>query len=172
MQGTWVWSVVQEDSTHCRATKDHKPQLPSWWSGAREARLLRPTCPRICALQQERPPRWQARALQLESNSLLAATRESLHATMKTQSSQKKKKRKKKNKALSLLLRISVRWMEHCLTNDSITAGEESRDMYPSCSGTIWRGWECRMMVGGFPEKQNLRWALKKKSNQSRQWKL
>ena len=101
-QGTWVWSLVQEDSTCCGATKNHKRQLLSLWSSL-EPQLPKPTCPRICALQQERPPRWQARALRLEINSPLAATRESLRAAMKTQSSQKKKKKK----APSLLLRIS-----------------------------------------------------------------
>ena len=102
MQRTWVWSLVQEDSTCCGATKDCKPQLLSLWSSP-GPQLLKPTCPRICALQQERPSRWQARALQLEINSPLVATRESLHAAMKTQSSQKKKKKE----APSLLLRIS-----------------------------------------------------------------
>ena len=101
-QGTWVWSLVQEDSTCCGATKNRKRQLLSLWSSL-EPQLPKPTCPRICALQQERPPRWQARALRLEINSPLAATRESLRAAMKTQSSQKKKKKK----APSLLLRIS-----------------------------------------------------------------
>ena len=65
-------------------------------------------------------------------------------------------KKEKKGSTIFTFKDLTVRWTEHCLTNDSITAGEESRDMYPSCSGTIWREWEWKMMVGAFPEKENL----------------
>ena len=56
IQGTWVWSLVREDPTCCRATKPMCPQL------------LRPTHPKACAPQQEKPPQWEARTPQLESS--------------------------------------------------------------------------------------------------------
>ena len=64
-QGTWVRSLVKEDSTCCGATK---PQLLSPRSRAYEPQLL--TCmphswahmPRACALPQEQPPHWEAHA--------------------------------------------------------------------------------------------------------------
>ena len=64
MQGTWVPSLVREGI--------HMGQLSS---GATTIELV---CPRAHAPQQEKP--------------LLAATKESLCATMKIQSSQRKKK--------------------------------------------------------------------------------
>ena len=51
--------------------------------------LLKPVCPRAHALQQEKPPQWQACAWQLESSPPLASTRASPRAAMKTQHSQK-----------------------------------------------------------------------------------
>ena len=70
MQGTRVWALVQEDPTCRRATKPvhhnywawalepaHKPQLPSPHAATTEACV-----PRAHALQQEKPPQWEARA--------------------------------------------------------------------------------------------------------------
>ena len=51
MQGTRVWSLVREDPTCRRATK---PASHNYW-----ARV-----PRACAPQQEKPPKWEACALQ------------------------------------------------------------------------------------------------------------
>ena len=45
----------------------HALQLLSLCSGALEPQLLKPTHPKACALQQEKPPQWKVRALQLES---------------------------------------------------------------------------------------------------------
>ena len=75
MQGIQVWSLVWEESTFCGATKlmCHNP-----WA----------CLPRACALQQEKPLQWEAGALS-EEQPLLAATRESLCATAKTQCNQK-----------------------------------------------------------------------------------
>ena len=55
MQGTGVQSLVQEDSTYCGATKlaPHND-----WAHRPEA----------CALQQEKPPQWEALRPQLESS--------------------------------------------------------------------------------------------------------
>ena len=83
MQGTWVWSLVREDPTCWGATK-HMPQLLSLRSRAcepplpnpahpraRAPRLLSPCAataearaPKACALQQEKPLQWEARAPQ------------------------------------------------------------------------------------------------------------
>ena len=35
---------------------------------AQELQLPKPVCPRACSPQQEKPPQWEAQALQLESN--------------------------------------------------------------------------------------------------------
>ena len=58
MRGTWVWFLVQEDSTCCRATK---PMHRNYWACVLQ---LRPMHPRACALQQEKPPQWEAHAPQ------------------------------------------------------------------------------------------------------------
>ena len=59
-QGTRVQSLVQEDSTYCRITKltQHsyrayalEPASCNFW--AHMMQLLKPTCPRVCAPQQE-----------------------------------------------------------------------------------------------------------------------
>ena len=67
-QGTRVRALVQEDPTCCGA---HEPQLLSLCSRAREPQLLSPRAttteahvPRAHAPQQEKPPQWEARALQ------------------------------------------------------------------------------------------------------------
>ena len=71
MQGTWVQSQVWEDSTRPRATKPvhhnywacmlqgYEPQLLSPWAASTEACM-----PGACAPQQEKPPQWEACALQ------------------------------------------------------------------------------------------------------------
>ena len=71
MQGTGVRALVWEDPTCCRATKlvHH-----NYWTCALEPashnyrahvpQLLKPVRPRACALQQEKPPQWEARAPQ------------------------------------------------------------------------------------------------------------
>ena len=55
MQGTWVRALVREDPTCRRATT---PESHNYW-----ARV-----PRAHALQQEKPPQWEARALQRRPN--------------------------------------------------------------------------------------------------------
>ena len=102
MQGTWVQDLIREDPTCRRATKPvhhnywacaleptshnywaHEPQLLSPCATTTEART-----PRARALQQEKPPQWEAHALQRRVDPL-ATTRESPHAAMKTQCSQR-----------------------------------------------------------------------------------
>ena len=71
MQETWVWSLVQEDSTRCWATK---PVLHNHWAWALEAMshnywapyaLTTEACTSgACAPQQEKPPLWEAHTLQ------------------------------------------------------------------------------------------------------------
>ena len=66
MQRTQVWFLVQEDSTCDGATK---PMLHDPWARAQGPvshcswawvlQLLKPS-PRVCALQQEEPPKWEA----------------------------------------------------------------------------------------------------------------
>ena len=55
-EGTWVQSLVREDSTCHRATKLRAPQL------------LKLTCPGARALQEEKPLHSEPRAPQLESS--------------------------------------------------------------------------------------------------------
>ena len=78
MQGTWVWALVREDPT-CRGAT--KPVRHNYWACALEPashnywahvpQLLSPRAttteahaPRARAPQQEKPPQWEARALQ------------------------------------------------------------------------------------------------------------
>ena len=78
MQGTRVWALVQKDPTYRRATK---PVRHSYWACALEPasynywahvlQLLKPCAtttearaPRAHALQQEKPPHWEAHAPQ------------------------------------------------------------------------------------------------------------
>ena len=71
MQGTRVRALVQEDPTGHGATK---PVHHNYWARAPRARapqLLSPRAttteahvPRACALQQEKPPQWEAHAPQ------------------------------------------------------------------------------------------------------------
>ena len=78
MQGTRVQALVQEDPTCRRATK---PMCHNYWACALEPmshnywacepQLMRPRAtiteacaPKAHALQQEKPPQWEARALQ------------------------------------------------------------------------------------------------------------
>ena len=73
VQGTQVLFLVREDPT-CRGAI--KPVSHNYWActlepashnyWAREPQLLKPARPRACALQQEKPPQWEARAQQLE----------------------------------------------------------------------------------------------------------
>ena len=116
MQGTRVQSLVWEDPTCHGATK---PMYHNYWACTLEPtshnfwahvpQLLKPSCSRACVLQllslctatteahtprahasqQEKPPQWEARALQWRV-SPLTATRESPCTAMKTWRSQKK----------------------------------------------------------------------------------
>ena len=82
MQGTQVWSLVQEDPTWRGATK---PMHHNYWACALEPvshnywahvpqllspqpQLLKPTHLEPCAPQQEKPPQWEARAPQWRPN--------------------------------------------------------------------------------------------------------
>ena len=75
MQDTCVWSLIWLDPTCHRATK---LMHQNYWACALEPRshnhgapglqLLKPMLPRVRALQQEKPPQWEARAPLLESS--------------------------------------------------------------------------------------------------------
>ena len=71
MQGTWVRALVWEDPTCCGATKPREPQLLNPRATTTEALM-----PRARAPQQEKPPQWEARALQQRVAPALSATRE------------------------------------------------------------------------------------------------
>ena len=75
MQGTWVWSPVQEEPTGPGVMKPMchtywacalEPLSPSYWDHKPQPR--KPVHPRARAPQQEKPPQWEARAPQLESS--------------------------------------------------------------------------------------------------------
>ena len=71
MQGTWARSLVQKDATCCGAAK---PVCHSYWTCALEPsscnyrahtpQILKPVHPRAYALQQKKPPQWEACAPQ------------------------------------------------------------------------------------------------------------
>ena len=70
MQGTRVRALLREDPT-CRRATNRAPQLQSLHARAHEPQLLslRATTieahvPRARALQQEKPPQWEARTQQ------------------------------------------------------------------------------------------------------------
>ena len=67
MQGTQIWSLVQEDATFCGVIK---PKHPNDWVGALEP--VSCNCwacvPRAHASQQKKPSQWEALTLQLESS--------------------------------------------------------------------------------------------------------
>ena len=67
MQGTQVWSLIQEDST-CQVGM--KPVGQNYWARALERtnRAYWGHVPGVHAPQQEKPPQWEAWALQLDSN--------------------------------------------------------------------------------------------------------
>ena len=96
MQGTPLQSLTQEDPTFHGATKPlcHnywarplEPKNHNYWSHVLQ--LLKPAHPRACALQQEKPPQWEAHAPQLENSPCSRQLRESPHAATKTHHSQK-----------------------------------------------------------------------------------
>ena len=71
VQGTWVRALVREDPTCCRATKPVRhnywacalePMSHNYWSPC--ATTTEARVPRACALQQEKPPQWEACAPQ------------------------------------------------------------------------------------------------------------
>ena len=95
MQGTWIWSLVLEDSTCGGATK---PMRHNYWACTLEPsscdyracvpQLLKPICLWTCASQQEKPPQWEACMLQWS----VAATIESPHKSNKDPAQPKIKK--------------------------------------------------------------------------------
>ena len=56
----FIIDMVWEDSTCCGATR---PVQHNYW--AHEPKLLKPKQPRTSALQQEKPPQWEACSPQL-----------------------------------------------------------------------------------------------------------
>ena len=93
MQGTWVQSLVQEDSTCCRATK---PMHQNYWAHVLQPRKLcvaatEARVPGVCAPQQEKPPQWESCTPQQRS-CLFTVTTESPCKAMKTHRSHKNNK--------------------------------------------------------------------------------
>ena len=62
MQGTQVWSLVQEDPT-CHGVNE--PMYCNYWAHAATTEAY---MPRVCALQQDKPPQRKGCALPLGSN--------------------------------------------------------------------------------------------------------
>ena len=67
VQETWVQSPIQ-NTPHDAEQLSPVVQLLRLCSRARVLQLLKPTCPRACVPQQEKPPQWEAHALQLENS--------------------------------------------------------------------------------------------------------
>ena len=98
VQGTLVWSLLEEDSTCHEAAK---PVHHSYWTCALEPKshnywtCTPPTpeagAPRAHAVPQEKPQQWEAQALQRETNSLLSVAGESLCAATEAQCSRKRR---------------------------------------------------------------------------------
>ena len=114
MQGTWVQSLVQEDTTCDGAIKPNAPQLVSLCAATTEAHA-----PRACAPHQEKPLQWEAHAPQRRV-APLTETGESPHTAMKTQRSQTNEFEKKKvNQThshrfmyiISLLSKVIFAWL-------------------------------------------------------------
>ena len=94
MQETRVWSLVREDLSCNGATK---PVCRNYWTCALESgnynywacmpQILKPSCPRVCALQQQKPLKWAAQEPQLGISPCLP--QEKAHAAIKTWHSQK-----------------------------------------------------------------------------------
>ena len=61
MQGTQVWSPIQENAT-C-----HGEAKPMSHNYSAHMLQLKPACPRACALQQEKPLKWEACAPQMDA---------------------------------------------------------------------------------------------------------
>ena len=71
MQGTWDLSMVGGLGTHMpRGNEACGPQLLNLHSRAQKMKLLKPMCPRACALQQGKPLQREAHVLQLEKTYL------------------------------------------------------------------------------------------------------
>ena len=75
MQRAWVQSLVWADFMCHGATNlvyhnywAHalEPVSPNYW--AHSLQLLKPECPGACALQPEKPSKWEVQALQLDSS--------------------------------------------------------------------------------------------------------
>ena len=75
IQGTWVWSLVQENPTYLGAALCCKAHV---------LHILKPTHPRVHAPQQEEPQQWEAHTLQLENSPYLPQLEKASTAT-KTQ---------------------------------------------------------------------------------------
>ena len=87
MQETRVQSLVLEDPISLGATKpmchNYRACAPApgsrhYW--AHVLQLLKPAYPRACAQQQEKPPQWEAGAVQLESSPCSLQLEKSLHS--------------------------------------------------------------------------------------------
>ena len=105
MQGTGVRALVREDPTCCGATKPVRhnyracalePASSNYWSLCATTTEARK--PRACALQQEKPPQWEARAPQQRVAPALSNYRKT--ACKQRHNAAKKKKKKKRKRKL------------------------------------------------------------------------
>ena len=103
MQGTPVWSLVQEDPTCCGTTK---PISHNHWVCVQQ--LLKPMCSRAWVPQQEKPPQWEAWALQLQC-SPCSLQREKVHEQQWRPSAAIDTFFKKVKKEKDLKLRCTIR---------------------------------------------------------------
>ena len=88
-QRTWIWSLIQEDSTYYRATKCI---CHNHWACVLQLPIA--VHPTACALQQEKPLQWEAHALELE-RSVHSPPLEKAYVQQWRPSTARKKERKK-----------------------------------------------------------------------------
>ena len=88
MHGTWVWSLIRENSTSRGATKPCEPSRT----------IAEASLPGVCALQQEKPSQWEAHAPQL-GNSPHSPQLEKAH-------SQQRRPRAANDKKIMIMIKI------------------------------------------------------------------
>ena len=102
MQGTWVWSLVREDSTCCWATK---PMCHNYWVHM----------PTAHAPQREKPPQWETHAPQLERSPCLPQLEKACTQQWKSSTTKNKQKRERDREPELALHVLKSRAIQGCI---------------------------------------------------------